>query len=351
MKNSKAILAGLLATLLLVLAGCSGQQDLTWAADNQGDKMAPGVYIMCQVEAYNQAARLVEDPEGDVLKQTVEGKNAADWITERTKQEVAKFYVMKQQALTMTVPLTGEQKGLVESWVNFQTTYQSDTLTRNGISVDSLRTYYTNYYETQNVFLAYFGKGGKEAVPQEEIDKAFTENYISARYVLMPKYNEETGEPLDEAGLATAKAKLETYRQKALEAGVNFDDIILEYEKSVAPEGSTVHEHPEGESLHGVLIAKDDPDYPEEFRNAVSNAQVGVPTIGETEDEYVLFLRGDVMEKPENLTEDIRLDLLHRLRDDVFEQHIAEWTQTMAPNVVYNDAFLRKQTPDKLKFN
>ena len=69
MKHTKTLALASAALMALGLAGCSTPA----SAGKVGDMdISSGLYLLMQLNAYNEAAGLVEDSSADVLDQTVE---------------------------------------------------------------------------------------------------------------------------------------------------------------------------------------------------------------------------------------------------------------------------------------
>lgn len=85
----------------------------------------------------------------------------------------------------------------------------------------------------------YFGENGIYSPDEQTILDYYNDNYIQAKHILITT-TDETGAPLDDAGLASAKALAEEALARA-QSGEDFDALVLEYGEdpgmSMLPEG------------------------------------------------------------------------------------------------------------------
>lgn len=349
MKKFKTTVSLVMAAIMVFAAGCSSA-DTSWGAEYKGEKAPVGVYIMGQLSMYNRAMSTVEDPDKDPLKQDVEGKKGSEWVAEKTTLEMARYFALIEKFEEAGLKLTDAQLAELNELMDYQYGNMKDMYTKNGISESSLRDYYTNYFRSDSLFDYYYGAEGKEPVSTEEYNKYLSENYTASMFISFTKLDDEN-QPLDEAGVNEKRARAQKYLDRAKEEGVSFNDLIIEWEKEVAKDGQTVHEHDQGsEDQHTVVLPNERSGFPDEYINAVKSAGFDEPVMVENDGFIMIIKRVDLLAKPNLVSESLRLTVLHALRDEQFSEMTDKWAEEILPQITFNDEAVKKYTANKLKF-
>lgn len=349
MKHTNRIVSLMLAATMLLVAGCS-TADTSWGAEYKGEKAAVGVYIMGQLSSYNKAMSQVENPDKDPLKQDVDGVKGSEWVKERTTVEMAKYFAIKERFEQAGLKLSDEQLASLNELMSYQYGNMKELYAKNGISEASLKDYYTNYYRSDSLFEKLYGPGGERAISETDISKYFGENYRATKYIAVPKTNTETQQALDEAGLAEAKKRAEGYLALAQAQGANFEDVITQWEKDSAKDGTSPHEHTDDPDLHTVIVPKEGSNYPKEYMEALEKAEVGKPFLAEASQYYFVGLKLDVLSKSDYLADAYKTTIRTALKGEEFDQLLLDWGKEILPQVNFNDGAVKKYTANKLTF-
>ena len=124
----------------------------------------------------------------------------------------------------------------------------------------------------------------------EEVEQYFKDKFLRAKHVLIMTQDQTTGEPLDEAGMAEAKAKADDVLAQA-QSGANFDTLISQFGEEAGMESN-----PDGYIFtDGEMVA--------EFEDAVKSIQPGEITMCETSYGYHIIQRLALDETPEKYSE------------------------------------------------
>lgn len=348
MKKFKVTVSLVMAAIMVFAAGCSSA-DLSWGAEYKGEKAPVGVYIMGQLSMYNKAMSTVEDPDKDPLKQDVEGKKGSEWVAEKTTLEMARYFALIEKFEEAGLKLTDAQLAELNELMEYQYGNMKDMYTKNGISESSLRDYYTNYFRSDSLFDYYYGAEGKEPVSTEEYNKYLSENYTASLFMSFTKLDDEN-KPLDEAGLAKVRERAGKYLERAKEEGADFNALIIEWEEEVAKEGQPVHEHDVDEDQHTMVLPNENSGFPKEYIEGVKNAKFGETVMVENDNFIMIIKRVDLLAKPKLISENLRLTVLHALRDEQFGEMTDKWAEEILPQVTFNEAAVKKYTANKLKF-
>lgn len=124
----------------------------------------------------------------------------------------------------------------------------------------------------------------------EEVEQYFKDKFLRAKHVLIMTQDQTTGEPLDETGMAEAKAKADDVLAQA-QSGANFDTLISQFGEDPGMESN-----PDGYIFtDGEMVT--------EFEDAVKSIQPGEITMCETSYGYHIIQRLALDETPEKYSE------------------------------------------------
>ena len=160
--------------------------------------------------------------------------------------------------------------------------------------------------------------------------------------------SESSGDAQAKADEAKQKASdlIDKYLEQAKAATTleEMENVVYEAKKEIT--GNESLEKPaSGESF--TIFSRDSSPYTDEMTDAVFNASYGVPTKVETDTTIYLFVRYDISENEADFTA-YRTSLVSALRSDAFSDQVAQWADSLS-DVTYNDAALKRYTPEKIK--
>ena len=183
MKFSAKVLAVLMA-LILTLAGCSGG-DTSWVAQAGEETITPGVYLVQLMMGYNEASSQKPTTE-DIMKETIDGLPAAQYITDYAKNECAKLLVVHQEFAKRGLELTADDTEQANSYTEYLYQLGENFYQANGVAKESVQYINDTTMMSLAVFNSIYGEGGEKEVPRAELEKAMAEQYTRSQYILFP---------------------------------------------------------------------------------------------------------------------------------------------------------------------
>ena len=232
MKSMKRLMALALALLLcLSFAGCYSQ-DKTWAAKMGNDTMPIGAYIYYLSSAYTEAGNKIST-DAEVLKGEVDGQPAQEWIEDRAMAYLYADYYLIDKLQELDLSLTDEELEQADEITNGTWSYYQTTFESMGISKDSFHRAYSLYsLRYQKLMKALYGEGGEMAVPQEELETFFNDNYYAYEYFTVSlNTTDEDGNSvaMDEEQEEDLRQELETYAKQITDGSITLGEAATEY--------------------------------------------------------------------------------------------------------------------------
>lgn len=354
MKIWKKLFAGALAAMMMLsMTACS---DTTWVFDYNGEKIPSGLYIAYTMNAYAS----VSSQEGydssitDVMKQTVNGKAAKEWIQEEAKSYCSQFMAVQKKFDELGLELTEEDQSSIDStidavWPSVGTIYE-----QNGVSQSTYRKIIENGTKKTKIFDKYYNAdNGIEPVSDESLQVQFKENYALVNSVSVSL---KTGDDLsdeDKAENEERKAKAEEYLKLINGGEATFGEIE---DRNMHEVAGTEHNADDDDDV----ISKDEDERSYVKKDSTSPSEKVVKAIfdevkpgGEAkliadDNAYYIVKRYDVTEDGKNF-EEMRSTVLHNLKDEAFSTLIEEWANALSPTV--NDASVRRYNPKNINFD
>ena len=233
LKSAMAVL--LAAVLLLGAIGCSSG-DQTWSAKSGDTTLSIGSYIYFLAVASSDAAKLVEDSDQPVLKQTVEGEDAETWIRNKAEYYVKYYFAILKMMNDRGITLTEEEKNAAATQAAYYWNQSSSQMEGYGIALAS----YTMATAEQSqmitkLFQNIYGKGGEKEVPDSDLQTYFEDNYAS--YAYLAQYLFTYGEDgkataMDDDQKAAVKKELEGYIERYNNGSMTLDEVVEAYKKT-----------------------------------------------------------------------------------------------------------------------
>lgn len=350
MKLLQRILAAVLVLgMSLSLTACS---DTTWVVDYEGEKIPSGVYLALSMTAYAQA-QTHEDIDSsikDLMKQTLEGKAAKDWINERTLQFCNEYTAVERKFAEMSLELTEEDTRTIDSsventWAVFRAVYEE-----NGVAKSSYRKVIENSQKKGLIFDAYYAADGVEPVSDEDLMVHFKENYASINMFRMaPKSGEDLSEE-DQKLNDGLKAKADELVQQINEGSLTYGEALDAYnhymnrnEHDSSNENDVITEDEESRTY----MKKGTSNPSEKVVNAVFNEVTpdGDAKVIADGDYYYVVKRYDATKDQKNFDE-MRASVLLDIKNDPFEEMVTEWGKALSYTL--NDAAVKKYNPKNI---
>ena len=341
MKMQTRMLALALALVLAFAAGCS-QQDTSWVAQSGEDTLPVGVYMVELMMGYNDAAGQLAGST-DILKETIDGTPAAQYIADFAKAECAKLLAIRKEFADRGLTLTEEDTQQAVSYTDYLYGMGETFYNANGVAKESVQYINDTTMMSLELFNSIYGEGGEKAVPRADLEKEFAGRYTRSQYVYFPKVDLATGLPLSDEEIAASKEKAESYYKRA-QAGEKMPDLYYEVAKEQNPE--TVGEKLE-DSQYDIYLENNAGYFPPVFESTVTSAADN--EVKMVEDEYYFYLikKLPTLEGDPETIQGYLDGVLQSLKYDEYMETLTGWGQGM--DIRYNNAALAAYTPAKLK--
>ncbi|WP_040195744.1 hypothetical protein [Candidatus Soleaferrea massiliensis] len=331
MKIASAVMAGAMA---LSLTACSSKPAVVATFD--GKEVTAGVYLTFLTNVYASGSQQVEDTTKDVFEQQIEGKDAAEWMKEQALAALKEYAAIDKQFDELGLTLADADTQYIDQltdqdWQSYGGYYEA-----NNIAKESFRLVEENNYKASMIFNKYYGEGGLEAVPDEDIIKHMSENLAETKALVIP-LTDSSGNALSDEKKAEYKTLAETYYKQVTEEGKTIDEIITEFNK-VANEGSESSASSSSDASQDtsdsianpnvMLIQKDNTQVPSKFKEKLFSAAADEVFLQTNDDDNYYFVakKLDVTKDTSVLTQ-YRSTLLQEMKSDEYRAKIEKWSE------------------------
>ena len=333
--------AALAVTSAVSLSGCA---DISYALVIDGVTIPAGVYIMYSGYAFSDAEALLREEQPDIdmsaedfdhYKQTVSGMSFADYVKQETVNYCKRYVAVTRLYDELGIEMDAtDRDGLTDNINNqwdFSVSDWTSTITylkgcktlgdyyqSIGVAKSSFKEVMTGNYKSSEIFSYYYGEGGIEEVPIDEIKNYIDENYSLARYFSIPIT--EDGEVVGEDELAKLEELANGYI-KELNDGTSYSEVYEEYEKYSSEDEETdeeEEEHEHEDSDFDRIISVDSTSPSEEFVKALFEQEKGTAALFKADTYYYVVQRLDITDS-EDYVEDYTDTALEALRRDDME--------------------------------
>lgn len=193
MSKIKSFVAIILALALsLCLVGCHPQNEI--ALTIGGVEITSAMYGCALIEADIDARQTIDSQNGtkgavDYKTQTIDGVKYYDWVENRAMELLKLYaaYTLKLKELNLTVSEETENNVYSEcyyDWVLGSQIFSSTSYTAyaslmepNGVSFNTFYQFNLGGGMDETIFTYYYGEKGVNKIPDEELDKFYTENF------------------------------------------------------------------------------------------------------------------------------------------------------------------------------
>jgi len=262
------------AAVLLSATGCGTGKNTSWAARYEDYEASAGIFIYYEMSAYYQAVNQaagenenLDKTDVKALKATqIDGKDMLTWIQDEATDSLRKYLAVQAEFDNRGLELSEDEISEINSAVESSWNYYGSYYEQNGIGKESFRKITELSYKSAALFKSYYGEGGTDAVPEEDVEKYYDENYARVKYIAM-ELKDADGNSLDDDGKAEIKAMADDYVERA-NKGENFDDLIAEYSEYQAE-----------------LTATDETDETDVAETTIEEETAAVTEIAETDAE------------------------------------------------------------------
>ena len=338
-------------TAAVMFAGCGGS-DTSWVYEHEGERMSAGVYITYQMQTVDDALSRMHDeyhetngtehtpyedfsyPEDlkDSANEIVDGIILNDWVAQKTAQYAKSYFVVQREAARLGIALS--ETDLTSLRTNVQSAWDSysEELEKNGVSQASWLLYQQNEILKSRLFDSLYGDSGERAVPDDEVKSIFSQDYVKADVLIIEK---AIVDPEDEAfGVVNQLRKdmAEGYLARVKE-GETIEAVEYDYrlQQTSDENQSTITMKTPGE-LSNIFYREDDLYYKIGLVEAVFDSKVGEAVLVETDNDFFLIIRKDILTDDPTDFESYRATIVATVKFDEFEQ----WLHSEADNISVN---------------
>lgn len=336
-----------------VTAGCSLNKE--WSYKTSEKELSVGVYIYMLNHAYSQAKTYAEKLDGydsekdswlDMEITDDDGKKAVarQWIKDTAQEECLTFLVIEEQMKKENATI--DEKKLEEArtmykqyWeVGIQEQFQqtpalSKVYEPHGVSLESF-TYAeaeTNM-KRQALFEAVYGKGGSKELKDDELNKFFTDKYVSYSTFSVPLYSATTDEAGQQKNVALSDKEIKKNKElfegyvKDIKNGKSLDDVTKAYRKeskddSIEPTAST-------EVLDKVSMGDD----VKKALKKLGSKEATTVVVGEKENAMLYFIyKDDIKEVAKTYLKDgtQKKQVLQEMKGEEFTKYLKDLTKEL----------------------
>ena len=343
---SRIIAAALAVCMVLPFTACSG--DTTWVYDYDGEKISAGLYIAFTMSAYTQVSSQEEyDSEKDFFDQTIEEKTTEQWIIDKAQEMADEYVATNRKFDELGLTLTEEEQAEIDNSVESVWSYYGTMYEDNGVA----KTTYAKLVETQQkrqkIFMKYYGEGGLEEVPVDQLETHFKENFASVNIfsITLNSGDDLTDEQKEQNEEREAKAQ--EYVDLINSGEKTFNEV-----RDMATHLLADTEH-DDEGADDVIENDDetktyvhiDSTSPSEklVQSIFNDVKVdGEAKLLKEDNTYYIVKRYDVMEDEKNF-EEMRETILGDVKSDDFVKEVESWTSQLTR--VTNDAAVKRYSP------
>ncbi|MCI9575633.1 MAG: hypothetical protein HFJ84_02970 [Clostridiales bacterium] len=344
--------------LAVSLAACSEAAPASWIAKNDNMTVSAGVYHYYLTNAYYQANMKTSDYSASVFDQEIDGVNGEEWIKTQGLQSVKNLLLVEDMMTQYKLKLSDEDKLAILDQVKTQwnATGVQESMEKMSISQDDIKTAVYDFSAKNTTVFEYLYTQGEKAIPQEDLDAYFQENYTGFRYVLQSTY--ENYQSLSDEELAALRTQFNGYTDGIKAGSMTLEDAAKDLaEKQIAEEESTSSSSSSSSTQSAEEVAEDilqsralnlDSDavkngYPEEFITALTEMQPGEVRTVEAQGYIITVIKDDIVErtKEQFSTAEGKREILIDWKGDEYTQMMTEKAEAY-DNYTLNDEEYQK---------
>ncbi|MEG0692040.1 MAG: hypothetical protein RR444_03055 [Oscillospiraceae bacterium] len=354
MKLLKRILAlAMVMSMTLSLAACS---DTSWVYDYNGKKLPSGAYIAFTMEAYAnaQAHKDINKDITDIFKQTLDGKDAKQWMIDEAKSLSDHYIAVENKFDELGLTLSEKDNNEIDQSVKVAWSQYEPLYTKNSVSENTYKMLMTNSKKQDLIFEKYYGTGGIEEVPNDKLLVHFKENFASVNIFGMPTAQPLEGKLSDEDKKANEelKAKADEYVKLFNEGKKTMNELADMFDHFT---NETEHDEKDTEDK----IGKDEDSKRYIKKDSTSPSEKVVKAIfGEMKDDaiakviaddkaYFIVVRYDVT-KDESNFEEMKKSILADVKGEDFTKMVDGWAAELKPTA--NNSAVKRYNPKKVVF-
>lgn len=344
MKKSRKIIGYVLSAIFVFCTAACGTPDKSWALKYESNTVPNGVYLYFLFDSYNNAIDKLSENGAtveNIASQTIDDKNAADWIHDNAIDACKNMLVVEKLFDDAKLTLTDDSnKSIAEETDSFWD-YSSERMEKFGIAKDDYkRAYPTNTAKMQQLFDSIYGKGGTNAVSDEDLL-----NYYKSNYVKISLFSKASNENLGDDKTVQDSTSVQTDAQIE-EQFKSYVDMVNSGSKSVQDVSNMfkASENLETDPLETEVLNPNDSDISDDVKNVIINLEVDKATYTKLNDTFMFIYKNDISTEPLNLANDAtRKKTLQDMKFGELEKMIEEKKNDMKIEV--NESSIKDYSP------
>lgn len=272
MKMKRWIAFALCAVMALSLTACKFSTPAA-VMTVDGVEIPAGVYLMYQYQAYSSARSQREDTGVAVLKTSIDGVKASDWIHTETVDDIKQYLWTERAFEAAGLSFTQEELDSAEQWIDAIWSYNGALMEENGIGRQSYRLVYMSSEKYTKLLEAY-REGPDGEITEDEAKQYMQKTYSRIRRLILPATDADSAAltPEKQAGLDALAGRL----VERLNAGEQLDEIAEEVLKQAYEIcGREYTEDSLSSDLGAFFISEETTGFEEDFVPGVMAASVG----------------------------------------------------------------------------
>ena len=298
----------------------------SWSFKTSDDTLSAGTYIMYMSRAYSTASTKVENSSTDVLKQTIDGQKASDYIKDEAKASCEKLLGLEKKFTELNLSLTDEETEQATQSTEQIWSYYGKSYEKLGISKDSFHRAYTLYnLKYEKVFDAIYGTDGTTPVSDEELKNYFCENFVSGSYITKSaSVTDDTSTDVSEE-TENIKNHFESYAQSINHSEKSFKDAVTQYMSDFSVETDpTVSKFVNPNSEYA------DSSFPDEsILESLKNLEINKAESIQTDNSaFYLVYKENPEDKYSTLSDDEKKTVLLDMKSDEFDNMLKETAES-----------------------
>lgn len=245
-------------------------------------------------------------------------ENSPDSVAamEEAAENCVRYIAVNTVFAEMNLSLTDSKKSEVSQTVNELWRLYGNYYEKIGVSKQTLTKVYESKAYENAIFLAYYNTDGLTPVPEETVQKYFSDNYVIIKsingYLTDVDENGNTI-PMDAESRQKTIVSFEGLAAK-INGGSTIDDVYAEYADQI------------GATIQPVVVNKDSSLYPKGFFDSVKAIEENKAKVLVIED-YIFAVQRLASDSDSNIYYQLnRENCLLKLKGEEFEGLVTEWT-------------------------
>ena len=245
MKMLKRLAAGIVSVAMAatMLTGCDSGR---YVMNYDGNDINSGIYIYnvlseLLTQQYNMYMKGSSD---SIMDQKVDGKEMAVYLEDKAMEKTKAYCAVTEKFKELGLELTDDDNKSISTSATNTYNAQKDMFEEMGISKESIKLAYKGEKMKTMLFDYYYGKDGKEAPSDEEMEKYVTENYLRYKSITISKSTKSDDSEKEKENKEKKEQAEKYFKQAEGKSFSSFDDVIDAYKKdteaaSAAANGSS----------------------------------------------------------------------------------------------------------------